>query len=84
MVPQMLTNDQKKTRLNISRYLPSRYEDDPGNFIERVVIQDQTGSDFDPESKIQSKQWLHAGSNPPETIKSVHLSGKGDDINLLG
>ena len=26
---RMLTNDQKRTRLNISRYLLSRYEDDP-------------------------------------------------------
>ena len=36
---QMLTDDQKRTRLNISRYLLSRYEDD---FIERVVTQDDT------------------------------------------
>ena len=36
-VLQMLTDDQKRTQLNISRYLLSRYEDDPGDFIERVV-----------------------------------------------
>ena len=30
----MLTNDQKKTWLHDSRYLPSRYEDDPGDFPE--------------------------------------------------
>ena len=29
-VPRMLTGDQKRTQLNISRYLLSRYEDDPG------------------------------------------------------
>ena len=31
-VPGMLTNDQKRTRLDISRYLLSGYEDDPGDF----------------------------------------------------
>ena len=39
---RMLTDDQKKTRLDISRYLLSGYEDDPGDFIERVVTQDET------------------------------------------
>ena len=32
-VPRMLTNDQKGTRLDISRYPLSRYENDPGDFI---------------------------------------------------
>ena len=41
-VQQMLTDDQKRTQLNISRYLLSRYEDDPGDFIEGVVTQDET------------------------------------------
>ena len=31
--PQTLTNNQKRTRLDISRYLLSRYADDPGDFI---------------------------------------------------
>ena len=30
-VPRMLTDDQKRYRLDISRYLLSRYEDDPGD-----------------------------------------------------
>ena len=41
-VPRVLTDDQKKTQLGISRYLLSGYEDDPGDFIERVVTQDET------------------------------------------
>ena len=50
MVLRMLINDQKRTRLDISRYLLSRYEDDPGDFIERVVTQDDTWvHHFDPE-----------------------------------
>ena len=41
-VPRMLTVDQKRCRLNIAKYLLSRYEDDHGGFIDRVVTQDET------------------------------------------
>ena len=34
-VPRMLTKDQKKNRLNISKYLLSLYEDDPEEFMRR-------------------------------------------------
>ena len=45
-----MTNDQKRTWLNISRYLLSRYEDDPYDFIKRDVTQDETWvPHFDPE-----------------------------------
>ena len=56
-VPRMLTEDQKRSRLDISRYLLSRYEDDPEEFMDRVVTQDETWvHHFDPESKKQSMQ----------------------------
>ena len=55
-VPRMLTDDQKRTRLDIHRYLLSRYEYDPGDFIERVVTKYETWAlHFDPESNMQSK-----------------------------
>ena len=41
-VSRMLTDDQKRSRLDISKYLLSRYEDDPGDFIDRFVTQDET------------------------------------------
>ena len=48
-VPVMLTDDKKRTWLDTSRYLLSRYEDDPIDFIERVVTQDETWvHHFDP------------------------------------
>ena len=59
-VPRMLTDDQKRSWLDISGYLLSHYEDDPGDFIDRVVTQDETWvHHFDPESKLQSMQWKH-------------------------
>ena len=53
--PRMLTDDQKRSRLDISRYLLSRNEDDPVDFIDRVVTHDETWVyHFEPESKMQS------------------------------
>ena len=68
----MLTDDQKRTGLDISRYLLSSYEDDTGNLtqIETWVHH------FDPESKMQSKQWKHPGSTPPKKFKRVRSAGK--------
>ena len=77
MVSQMLIDYQKRTWLDVSRYLLSRYEDDPGDFIERVVTQDETWvHQVDPESHLQSKQWKHPGSPPPKKFKRVHSAGK--------
>ena len=73
----MLTNDQQRTRLDISRYHQSRHEHDPGDFIEHIVTQDETWvQHFDPESKMQSKQWKHSGSPHPKEFKKVNSSGK--------
>ena len=48
----MLTDDQKRTWLDMSRFLLSRYEDDPGDFIEQIVTQDETWvHNFNTESK---------------------------------
>ena len=76
-VPRMLTDDQKRTRLDISRSLLSHHEDDPGNFIKRVVTQDEAWvHHFDLEAIMQSKQWKHPGSPPPKKFKRVHSAGK--------
>ena len=37
-----MTKDQKKSRLDISQYLLSLYEDDLEEFMRRVVTQDET------------------------------------------
>ena len=68
----MLTDDQKRTQLNNSRYLLSP-EDDPEIFIKQVLTQDETWvHHFYPESKMQSKQWKHPGSSPLKKFKGAH------------
>ena len=77
MVPRMLTDDQKRARLDMSRYLLFRNEDDPGDFIDRVVTQDEIWvHNFDPQSKMQSMQWKHPGSPPPKKFTRVSSAGK--------
>ena len=77
MGQRILTNDRKRTQLDISRNHPSRYEDDPSDFIDQVVTQDETWvHHFDTESKLQSKQWKYHGSLPPKTLKRAHSAGK--------
>ena len=68
---------KKRSRLDISRYLLSRFEDDPGDFINRDVTQDKTWvHHFDPESNRQSMQWKHSGTHPPKQYKIVSSTGK--------
>ena len=58
-VRRMLTKDQKKSRLDISKYLLSLYEE----FMRRVVTKDETWvHHFDPEAKKLSMKWKHSGS----------------------
>ena len=66
-----------RSRLDNSRFLLSRYKDDLGDFIDRVVTQDETWvHHFDPELKMQSMQWKHSGSPPPKKFKTVSSAGK--------
>ena len=66
-VPRMLTDDQKLSRLDISRYLLSR----------PIVTQDEIWvHQFEPESKMQSMQWKHPGSPPRKKFKRVFSAGK--------
>ena len=75
-VPRMLTDDQKRTPLDISRYLLSCLEDDPSDFMGRVEVQDETWFTTLKQSKMQSKQWKHPCSPTPKKFKRVHSAGK--------
>ena len=73
----MLTEDQKRSMIDISRYLLASYEDDSEELMDRVVTQDETlVHHFDPESKKQSMQWKHHGSPPHKKFKRVSSAGK--------
>ena len=68
---------QKKSRLDIFKYLLSLYEDDPEEFMHQAVTQDETWvHHFDPKAKQQSMQWKHPGLPPPKKFKRVSTAGK--------
>ena len=71
LVPGMLTDDQKRTWFDISRYLWSHYEDDTGNFIQRVVTQDETWVHHLTKSKK-----CRANNGSTLKYKRVHLADR--------
>ena len=75
-VLRMLTEDQKKTRVNVSRKLLSLYQQDTEGFLARIITQDKIWvHHFDPETKKQSMQWKHIGSPPPRKFKKCSSTG---------
>jgi len=54
-VPRMLTEEQKKMRVDVCTDLFSRLQAEPQTFLDRIVTQDETWVHyFDPETKRQS------------------------------
>jgi len=76
-VPKLLMADQKRVRFLTSRDNLCRFETDPDDFVARFVTMDETWiHHFQPETKIQSKQWKHPESPAPKKAKSVPSAGK--------
>lgn len=76
-VPRLLTPDQKRTRLDMSRENLELFEADPDGFIERFLTMDECWvHHFEPETKKQSMQWKHTFSPPPKKAKVVSSAGK--------
>ena len=75
MGPQNVDRRSEEKHAHISRYLWSRYEDDPEELKDRDVIQDETlVHHFDPESKKQSMQWK-PWLTPPKKFRRSALVG---------
>ena len=84
-VPQMLTADQKRTRLHIFRYLLSCYEEDPGDLIKQVVTQAETWvHHFDPESKCRANDGSTLAHPLLRNLRGFIYKFSRDDLNILG
>lgn len=76
-VPRMLTPTHKRMRRDISAENLELMQADREEFIGRVVTQDETWvHHFDPETKVQSKQWKRPGSPPPPKFKKITSAKK--------
>src|SRR5436190_5083057 len=76
-VPRLLTLDQKRIRMNISKALLERFKRNESDFLRRLITVDETWiHHFTPETKEQSKQWTAKGEPTPKKAKTVLSAGK--------
>ena len=62
LVPKILSEDQKKRRIDFCKDMLEKIRDDP-NILYQVITGDETWVfQYDPETKRQSMQWKTAGS----------------------
>lgn len=76
-VPRMLLPLQKRARMDICRQLLDTFRKNKKSFLDRYITMDETWvHHYDPETKLQSKEWRHSGSPPPRKFKAVPSAGK--------
>ncbi len=76
-VPKALREDQLHQRAELSLAVLTKIESDESEFFDRIVTGDETWiHQYDPESKIQSKQWLPRGSAAPVKFKVARSAQK--------
>lgn len=76
-MPRQLTDAHYDNRRAISQRHLERYENEGEDFLERIVIGDETWvHHFEPESKRQSMTWKHPGSPVSKKFKTRPSAGK--------
>nr|XP_033783950.1 histone-lysine N-methyltransferase SETMAR-like [Geotrypetes seraphini] len=76
-VPRLLTMDQKRVRLDISKTCLERFKHNERDFLRRFVIVDETWvHHYTPETKQQSRQWTTRQEPTPKRKKMASSAGK--------
>lgn len=76
-VPRLLTVDQKRNRVTISKDCLDMFKRNPKEFLRRFVTVDKTWiHHYTPETKEQSKQWISTGERAPKKAKTTISAGK--------
>ena len=76
-VPRLLTIDQKRNRMDISKECLSMFKRNEADYLRRFITVDETWIHYyTPETKKQSKQWMAAGESAPKKAKTVKSAGK--------
>lgn len=76
-VPRLLSVENKRVRCQLSQAGLDRFNRNRVDFLRRFVTMDETWVHYyTPETKEQSKQWVHRGSPPPKKAKVVASAGK--------
>ena len=75
-IPKCLNVDQKRARVEASRSICARFENDV-DFLNRIVTMDETWIRFyDPDTKQQSMEWRHSGSPRFKKFRVQESAGK--------
>lgn len=76
-VPKALREDHKIQRADCAVHFLNLFDANPAEFLDRFVTGDETWIyQYDPETKIQDKQWLPTGGSGPIKFKSERTVGK--------
>jgi len=77
-VPKMLTDNHKNKRMAAALTFLDRYSTEGEGFLKSIVTGDETWILYDtPETKDQSKQWMHTSSpNKPKKFKQTFNNRK--------
>ena len=69
-VPQLLTDEQKESRVNFSRNLLLRFQTEQNDFLGRIITGDETWVySWDAETKRQSAEWRDFDEPRPEKVQ---------------
>ena len=70
LIPQMLSEDQKKQKIECSRRQVERFEREGDEFLRRLITVDETWIKlYEPETKEQSAMLKTLGSPSPKKFK---------------
>ena len=76
-VPRMLTQEMMQSRVTAFVENLSKWQRDPESFLNCVVTVYETWvHHFDPETKVQSKEWKRPGSPTPRKFRLNRSAGK--------
>ena len=76
-VPRLLTVDQKRVRMNVSKVLLAQFRRNKSEFWRRLIAVDETRiHHYRSETTIQSEQWTAKEKSAPIEAKTVFSVGK--------
>lgn len=76
-VPKLLLEDQKRKRIELSQTLLNKLNEDPENFLAKIVTGDESWVlYYDPEDQKQSRQWVTRGDPTPTKPKKTLTNEK--------
>ena len=77
LVPRMLTDENKASRVAVCQAMLSRDKGMNSAFFSSIVMTDETWMPmFNPETKRQSAEWKHTDSPPPKKFRVTSSAEK--------